>query len=96
MIYISGKITDSDPEVQKQNLARFFEVERELGVPCLNPATHGDSPDRSYESYLIQDLILIFENKPDLYMLKDWEQSRGARLEHELALQLNLNISYER
>lgn len=95
MKYLSGKITNDDKEIQKKNLERFFEVEKALGERCLNPATHGDSPDRSYESYLIQDLILIMAHRPDMYMLKNWEESRGARLEWELAKQLNLKIEYE-
>ena len=96
MIYISGKITNEDKEIQAKNLARFFEVEKELGERCINPARHGDSPDRSYESYVIQDLILIFAHRPELYMMKGWEESRGARLEWELAHQLGLTITYEK
>ena len=95
MIYLSGKITDPNPEIQKKNLERFYEIEKKLGEKCLNPADHGDGPDRSYESYLVQDIILIFENRPDMYMMKGWEESRGARLEHELALQMGLKIEYE-
>lgn len=95
MKYLSGPITDSDPEIQKKNLARFYEVEKRLGERCLNPAEHGDSDERTYESYLVQDLILIMAHRPEMYMLKDWITSRGARLEHELALQLSLPITYE-
>ena len=95
MIYLSGPITNPDPAIQKANLARFYEVEKRLGERCLNPADHGDSDDRTYESYLIQDFILIFAHRPTLYMMKDWQTSRGCRLEHELALQLSLPILYE-
>ena len=95
MIYISGKITDIDKAVQRKNLDRFFEVEQKLGERCLNPARHGDSDDRSYESYLVQDMILIFAHRPDLYMMQGWEESRGARMEWELGHQLGLKIIYE-
>ena len=95
MKYISGCITNSDPAIQKRNLERFYEVEKRLGEKCLNPADHGDSNDRSYESYLVQDIILIFENRPDMYFMLGWETSRGARIEHELALKLGLKIEYE-
>ena len=95
MKYISGPITNFDSSIQKKNLERFYEIEKRLGEKCLNPADHGDSSDRSYESYLVQDIILIFENRPDMYMMVGWADSRGARLEHELAEQLGLKIEYE-
>lgn len=98
MIYISGKITDSDPEVQKKNMARFFEVEKEFnlkGEKCLNPAKQGDSPDKTYEYYLVDDLITIWLELPEMYFMKGWQESRGARLEHELAQRLGLHCDYE-
>ena len=98
MIYISGPITNEDKDTQKKNMDRFFEVERDFnkkGFTCINPARNGDSPDKTYEYYLAKDLIDIFENEPDFYFLKGWENSRGARLEHEICVQLGLGIRYE-
>lgn len=102
MIYISGKITDSDPEVQKKNLARFFEVEDRLenemqGLNfCYNPARNeAKHPDWNYEQHLIEDLCVIWLQLPEMYFMKGWKESRGARLEMELAKRLGLHCEYE-
>jgi hypothetical protein len=95
--YISGPISSDDPEIQKKNLARFYEVERILsdrGDKCFNPARL-EEDHRSWEYYLARDLTWIIRSYPDMYMMKGWQNSRGARLEHEVALYLNLKIEYE-
>jgi hypothetical protein len=94
MIYLSGAITHIDPEIMRQNIARFHEVEKVLGVDCFNPASL--EQDLTYEQFMVIDILYIVENKPDMYMLTGWQDSRGARLEHTLALQLKLNIQYEK
>lgn len=99
-IYISGQITSTDPVIQKLNIVRFFEVEKELksrGLPIFNPArTEFENPDMTeYNQFMALDLIYIIEKKPSMYMLKGWKFSKGALLEHEVAVQLNLPIEYE-
>lgn len=99
-IYISGQITSEDKVIQKLNIIRFFEVEKELraqGRTVFNPArAEFENPDwTEYNQYLAHDLIYIIENKPDMYMLRGWKFSKGALLEHEVALQLSLKIDYE-
>lgn len=99
MIYISGSITNPYPEIQKKNLYRFFEVEKileERGETCYNPAKNEERhPEWNYEQYLVEDLCTIWLELPDMYFMKNWKESRGARLEHELATRLGLHIEYE-
>jgi hypothetical protein len=52
-----------------------------------------DAP--SLRRMLGDDLSWIAENATDMYMLKGWERSNGARAEHALAVALNLNIMYQ-
>lgn len=97
MIYISGKIADSDEVKLHENLEKFFSVEKRLGIDpseCFNPARLPQN--NTYEYLLTRCLLEIFEKKPDMYFMIGWEESRGARLEHELAKQLNLKIEYEK
>jgi len=98
MKYLSGPISHEDKKIEQDNLAKFYLIEEMLnarGARCINPADHGASGNRTYEDYLVQDIILIFAHRPDMYFMKGWQESRGARLEHELAIQLGLNIEYE-
>ena len=97
MIYISGKISDTTLQREKENIAKFNEMEailKDQGQVVHNPASFVDE-GYSWEQYLARDLKWIFDNRPDLYMLKGWEDSRGARLEFELAKLLGLHIMYE-
>ena len=97
MIYIAGKITDSTLLKERQNKKRFFKKAAELqkqGFEVYNPVKN-DIPDQNYEHYLIKDFLWIVKNKPDMYFLKGWETSNGAKLENELAKQLKLKIIYE-
>ena len=92
--YLSGKITDETRDKELVNIANFFAVENELlrrGFNVFNPARLEDT-NRSWEQYLAEDLKWIYENKPVLYMLPGWQESRGAMLEYEFAKLLGLVI----
>lgn len=96
--YISGKITDTSREKEIANLERLNVVARrfkEEGKTFFNPADLEVSGGATWEFYLSRDLIWIYENKPHLFVLKGWEDSRGAKLEVEFARTLNLPITFE-
>ncbi len=105
-IYLSGKISDNTLAGVKRNLKKFFVVEKRLkkkGYDVFNPADHEDASthsilgreDGTWEHYLSFDVIWIVTRRPMMYMMKGWEKSRGARLEHAVARRLNLFILYE-
>ena len=95
MIYLSGPITNIDKEVQQANLKRFFAVAKQF-PDCYNPAKlELEFGQLSYQQYLAKELIFLIENKPDMYMMKGWETSWGAKIEHAIAKELKLKISYE-
>ena len=97
MIYLSGAISNSDKKIQDENVRRFFEVEDKLvgkGHDIVNPARL-EEPGYTWEDYLARDLAFICEYKPELYMLKGWEESKGARLEMAMAHYLHLPVTYE-
>jgi hypothetical protein len=96
MIYISGKITDKNKEIEELNRKKFHEIERKFlidGIKCFNPASFGH--EESWETCLAKDLLWIYENRPKIYALKEWETSRGARLEIEFAKMIGLEVIYE-
>jgi len=95
--YLSSPITSDTREKELENLERLALKKIELtaqGHKCFNPGEL-ETAGKTWEYYLAKDLVWIYENKPTLYMMKNWELSRGCRLEHEMALQLNLTITYE-
>lgn len=97
MIYLSGKITNSDPAIQQKNLDVFnakAEEMRKLGLKVFNPAEL-ETEGWAWEEYLARDVLWITQNHPVLYQMRGWEDSLGARLEYKLALLLGLKIVKE-
>lgn len=98
-IYLSGKITDQNPLEQAKNIALFFKAEQQLqcripGAFIYNPATL-ENPEWSWEDYMAECIDWLLTNDPVVYMMKGWENSQGARLEHRLSRKYNLIIWYE-
>lgn len=94
LYYISGKITAPTREEELKNMEVFFKTEADLiarGFEVFNPARL-EVDGKSWEWYLARDMKWIYENRPALYMLTGWQESRGARLEYQLALLLHLCI----
>ena len=97
MIYISGKITAPTREEELKNLEKLAQKKEELtkqGLECFNPGELEIDGDQ-WEFYLCKDLRWIIENRPTLYFLDGWKESRGCRLEHEMAVQLGLPMIFE-
>lgn len=97
-LYISGKITDSDPEKVKANLALFNEEEKKLrstyGCKIINPASLEGECD-TWEDYLARDILIIVREQPDIWLLPRWKESTGARLEVAVAKRMKLKIHNE-
>ena len=94
MIYISGKITGTDDYLQ-----RFERAEKHLNTmnitDVINPAkVNSYLPELSYSQYIKMSLCML-EMCDTIYMLKNWEDSTGAKLEWEFAKANNYKIMYE-
>lgn len=94
MIYISGKITGTDNYLQ-----RFERAEKHLNnmniTDVINPAkVNSYLPELSYSQYIKMSLCML-EMCDTIYMLNNWENSVGAKLEWEFAKANNYKIMYE-
>lgn len=101
-IYISGKITGDDNYRAKFAMARD-RLTRD-GYNVLNPVEEADKLDRLHQAMghaaptwgdYMRKCILLISDVKEVYMLRDWQESRGARLEHYIASELGINILYE-
>lgn len=93
-IYISGKITGTT-----DYMIRFADAERELimkGYSVINPAkVNAQLPsDTTYDEYM-QMSITMLSMADSIYMLKDWQDSNGAKIEHQIATMLKIDILFE-
>lgn len=92
-VYISGKITGDNNFKEKFNNAVLRCCVFGWGLnDILNPV---DLPTQTtWEDYMIQDIKELF-NCTHIYMISDWEQSKGARIEHAIAVEYGLTIIYQ-
>lgn len=101
-VYISGKITGDD-----NYRTKFAMAEQRLirdGYNVVNPVERADTLDMvhlykgleppTWSEYMRKCLVAIIDVGA-VYMLRDWQESRGARLEHYIASELGITIVYE-
>ena len=92
-IYISGKISGIENEAPEL----FAKAEKELqanGFETVNPMTLNHQHDKSWHSYMKEDVKALCECDV-IYMLSNWTDSKGAIIEHTIAMYLGLKVQYE-
>jgi hypothetical protein len=97
-IYIAGPMRG----MENCNYPEFYKAEEDLNrkniYQVVNPARMDDDSGlgqmSDYKNALKRDIDEIFE-VDSMYMLRGWEKSEGARVEHALAVYLGLYILYQ-
>ena len=93
-IYISGKITG----IEKEAFELFEQTEIELmlqGNVAINPMKlEHDKHDQSWHSYMKTDIKALCDCD-EIFMLYNWTDSKGAIIEHSIALFLGLKVVYQ-
>lgn len=90
-IYIAGPMSGV-PGLNYPEFNRVAKGLRELGYHVENPAENTPPTCGSWEGYMrlaVAQLVTCDE----IHLLRGWKQSRGARIEHGLAVDLGLLVS---
>lgn len=90
-IYISGKITGLPIEEVEDN---FYNVQNRLedaGFKVVNPLNNGLSFDDKWEDHMKEDIKLLMECNT-IYLLSNWKDSKGAKIERDIAVALGYDI----
>lgn len=93
-IYISGKISGLDPAEAR---AKFYAAERAIesfGYVAVNPMKLVEDCGQSWADFMLADINLLF-NCDAIYLLENWRESRGARIEFAIAAELGLQILFQ-
>lgn len=89
--YISGPMTGildfNFPEFK----AKAAEL-RALGCDVVNPMEHGEDECTEWADFLRKDIRLLVDCNA-IHMLPGWTNSKGARLEHHIAVQLGFTVT---
>ena len=93
-IYISGAISNTDDFMER--FARAEKGLTENGYSAINPAkVNGQLPeDTSYEEYMKMSFCML-DMCDSIYMLSNYENSKGACMEYGYAMAKNMIIMYE-
>lgn len=93
-VYISGQVTGLD---YNNALSAFSEAAKKIeerGDEAINPTLYCNQ-DWDWNKCMRTVLPLLTECD-GILMLKGWKKSRGAKLEHFIALKLGLKIEIEK
>jgi nucleoside 2-deoxyribosyltransferase len=95
-IYVSGPITNTANHVKEFKTA--VEYLKDQGGKPLDPLqikpSHKVLSESEEWNYYMKEAIKMLMEADSIYMLDGWEGSRGARIEHLLAQELNIPVYY--
>ena len=93
-VYISGGITNVPNYPTKFRVAEELLIK--LGFNVINPCRCNDilPPNSEHSDYMVISLAAL-SLCDSIYMLKDWENSKGANMEFEYALRKGYKIFFE-
>lgn len=89
--YIAGKIGDLPEAEYKANFEQGKKEVLELGYEPISPVDLPHNHNRSYSSYMREDLTEMLKCDA-VYALRNWRHSPGAKEELENALFVGLDI----
>lgn len=90
-LYISGPMSG----LKDYNRPAFYNAEEQLraaGFEVLNPARTNLGPDATWDDYMVPALQQV-RDADGVALLFDWELSRGARAESDLARELGKPVA---
>jgi hypothetical protein len=95
-IYISGQISGLE---YADAFERFEQAENKFKDDnwdeIVNPMKLNHKHDKSWENYMLVDIKALFESDA-IYMLNNWGNSKGARIERSIAIEMDIIIIYEK
>jgi hypothetical protein len=94
-IYISGPITGLDTEQAKSNFQQAEDYLRSIGChQVINPMKiHPENNAYTWHQYMRADLKALMDCDA-IFMLPNWDQSRGAKIEKRLAEDIEIFIMF--
>jgi len=90
--YVAGKITGLPKEDVKQKFSMMENQLTGMGYHVVNPLAVTDD-SHSWDASVRNDIKIMLECD-EVHLLSDWQESRGAQLERDIALRLGMQVVY--
>jgi hypothetical protein len=94
-VYISGKISGLEFADAYSN---FEFAEKYINLlnnhAAVNPMKIDHVHDQTWESFMVEDIRALFSCDA-IYLLSNWEESKGARIEKAIAKEMGIEIIYQ-
>ena len=91
-VYISGKITGLTKREYEKLFGEAEKKIRTFGLIPINPVKkNGEVPGWKWEDYMKRDIQLLCDCD-FIYRLPNWQESKGAKLENDLAKTLGIPV----
>lgn len=90
--YVAGKITGLPKDQVRNKFDQITSQLNSMGYHVEHPVSVGhDSP--SWDEAIRSDIKKMLECD-EVHMLPDWQESRGAQLERDIAIRLGIQVVY--
>lgn len=93
-VYISGPIDHHD---YNERMAAFDKAQKDLqalGYKVINPMHNGLPKNATRQEHMAQDIMMLITCSK-IYMLKGWQDSKGCKLELDIATTIGLDVLFE-
>ena len=92
--YNSGKIGGLSYIVAYGNFQKADEEIKAMGLVPVNPMIQGLKPSAPYWAHMITDILLLARCR-HIYLQRNWQDCRGARIEYKVAKFLRIQVWYQ-
>ncbi len=94
-VYISGQISGQPIDSVREKFERAERRIKAMGSEPVNPMKNGLPENAPWELHMALDIVLLMGCE-SIYLLPDWEHSRGATLEKTIAELTGKQLIYEK
>lgn len=93
-IYISGPISGLPIDNVRHRFDLWRQKLRRAGYEVVIPTENGLPSTASWEEHMTRDIELL-QSCDAIFMLEGWQQSRGCRIEFNIAVESKIPIIFE-
>ena len=94
-VYISGQITGLELKEAKANFDKAEALLLEKSYKPFNPMkVNPPLSGKNWKEYMLDDIVQLFDCDA-IFLLDNWQDSKGARIEHFIAQEMGMMILTE-